>query len=109
MKKLPPLLISATPEQLETAKARLLATALTASSKAGATLDKIIPNFKNVVDALPNLRPSLRLAPEVRVLLLAALYKTGVVIPKEVWETLHMTTYKSVVEASVVDLGDKHE
>jgi hypothetical protein len=56
-----------------------------------------------VVDALPDLRPSFRLAPEVRVLLLVALYKAGVTIPDEVWKALQMTSYKSVVEGSIVE------
>lgn len=102
MKKAPPILVNATSEQLEAAKARLLAGALGGAIQAGATLDKLVPGFRPVVDALPDLRPSLALAPEVRVMFVTALYQAGVQIPESVWRELRLSHYRDLVMSTVV-------
>ena len=80
--------IEATQEQVEAARARLTAAFEGASEKAGIGMDEAAPRLREVLAGLPQLRPVLGLAVELRAPILFALVEAGATVPRETWERL---------------------
>lgn len=48
----------------------------------------LFPRFREAVDALPDLGPTLGVIPEIRVVVLDACKDAGIKVPVEIWERL---------------------
>lgn len=82
------LVLAATARMVEAARARLLAAAQGATVGARIGFEEAAPGFTAALAALPDLRPLLGLAPELRGPVLLALENAGAVVPEVTWSHL---------------------
>ena len=92
--------ITATPAQVTAARDRLMTAAEGAAKTSKLSVFEAVPRFREAIDKLPDLRPLLLLAPELRAPVLDALVDAGATVPRETWSRLGVSwLYRERIQA----------